>query len=107
MLGEFEQIVLLAVARQGEEGYGVTIRQEIERRTGRGVSLGAVYATLVRLEDKGLIASRDGEATPIRGGRARRHYRLKPSGARALRVSRVMLDRMWEGVELGVKPERA
>ena len=107
MLGEFEQIVLLAVARQGESGYGVTIRQEIERRTSRGVSLGAVYVTLVRLEGKGLIESREGEATRVRGGRAKRHYRLRPSGACALRASRAMLDRMWDGVELDAEPERA
>ncbi|MCI0436179.1 MAG: PadR family transcriptional regulator [Gemmatimonadetes bacterium] len=104
-LGEFEQVVLLAVARLEGEGYGVTIRREIERRTGRRASLGAVYATLVRLESKGLIDSREGESTSVRGGRSKRHYRLQLAGARALRATRGMLDRMWEGVDLG--PGRA
>ena len=99
-LGEFEQMVLLAVARLGQEGYGVTVRQEIEGRTGREVAVGAVYATLDRLEGKGMLASFEGEPTGERGGRARRHFRLLPEGARALRASRRMLDAMWDGVEL-------
>lgn len=99
-LGEFEQLVLLAVARLGDEGYGVTLRQEIERRTGRSPAIGAVYATLERLEAKGCVSSYDGEATPVRGGRARRHYRLEPAGIDALRAARRDLDRMWDGVDL-------
>jgi DNA-binding PadR family transcriptional regulator len=98
-LGEFEQIVLLAVAQLGGEGYGVTVRQEIQKRTGRRVSLGAVYATLVRAEEKGYVAGFEGESTSVRGGRAKRHYRLLPAGAGALKASRRMLDRMWEGVD--------
>jgi len=98
-LGEFEQVVLLAVARLGESGYGLTIRREIEARTGRRVSAGAVYATLVRLEEKGYVGSYSGESTARRGGRAKRHYRLKSAGARALETTRRMLDRMWEGAE--------
>lgn len=100
-LGEFEQIVLLAVARLGDEGYGVTIRREIERQAGREVTIGAVYATLARLEEKGLASSWEGEAEARRGGRARRHYRLEPAGARALEAARSMMDRMWDGVDLG------
>lgn len=100
-LGEFEQVVLLAVVRLGEEGYGTTIRREIERRTGRQVAVGAVYATLTRLEEKGYVGSRVGEATARRGGRSKRHYRLEPAGERALESARRMLDRMWEGVDLG------
>jgi DNA-binding PadR family transcriptional regulator len=100
-LGEFEQIVLLAVARLGEEGYGVSLRREIARRTGRDVAVGAVYATLARLEEKGLVASRESEPTPRRGGRARKQFRVLASGVRALEASRGMLDRMWDGVEFG------
>jgi DNA-binding PadR family transcriptional regulator len=100
-LGEFEQVVLLAVARLREDGYGVSIRREIERRTGRDVAIGAVYATLSRLEDKELLSSREGEARPRRGGRARRHFRIEPAGVRALEATRGMMERMWEGVELG------
>jgi len=99
-LGEFEQLVLLAVARLGEAGYGVTVRQEIEGRTGRDASLGSVYATLERLEAKGYVASFEGEPTAERGGRCRRHYRLVPAGAEALELSRRMLEGMWEGAQL-------
>lgn len=104
-LGEFEQVVLLAVARLGDEGYGVTIGREIERRTGRSSAIGAVYATLERLEGKGCVSSYDGEATPVRGGRARRHYRLEPAGIEALRSARRVLDRMWDGVDLRRAPK--
>ena len=104
VLGEFEQVVLLTVARLEGDGYGVTIRQEIEERAGREVTIGAVYATLSRLEEKGLTASREGEAEPRRGGRARRHYHIEPAGVRALRASRGMMDRMWDGVDFGETP---
>lgn len=103
-LGEFEQVVLLAVARLGDDGYGVTIRQEIEKRARREVTIGAVYATLSRLEEKGLAASWEGEAEARRGGRARRHYRIEPAGARALEATRGMMDRMWDGVDVGGSP---
>lgn len=98
-LGEFEQLVLLAVARLGGDGYGVTIRREIERRAGRDVTVGAVYGTLSRLEEKGLCSSREGEAEARRGGRARRHYRIEPAGVRALEAARGMFDRMWDGLD--------
>ncbi len=104
-IGEFEQLVLLAVAHRGDEGYGMVIRREIERRTGRTVTIGAVYATLERLEEKGYVASREGQATARRGGRAKRHFRLKPAGVRALWASREMLERMWKGLDLPT-PER-
>ncbi|MGH7505338.1 MAG: PadR family transcriptional regulator [Longimicrobiales bacterium] len=103
-LGEFEQLVLLAVARLGADGYGTTIRREIERRTGRSVSVGALYATLERLERKGHVTAREGEPTARRGGRAKRHYRLSGAGVHALGEARGMLDRMWDGVELGTEP---
>ena len=103
-LGEFEQLVLLAVTRLDGEGYGVTIRDEIERRAGREVTIGAVYGTLTRLEEKELVVSWEGEAEPRRGGRARRHYRIEPAGVRALQASRGMLDRMWDGVDFGEHP---
>jgi DNA-binding PadR family transcriptional regulator len=99
-LGEFEQMVLLAVLREEGEGYGMSIRRELEERAGREVSIGAVYATLDRLEEKGFVRSRDGEATPVRGGRARRHFELTTDGAGALRTARAMMDRLWDGVDL-------
>jgi len=100
-LGEFEQVVLLAVARLEGTGYGVSIRKEIARRAGRDVTVGSVYATLARLEEKGMVASREGDPTPRRGGRARRHFRLTPQGSEDLEAARGMMDRMWDGVELG------
>lgn len=106
-LGEFEQLVLLAVARQGGDGYGVSIRKEIERRSGREVTVGSVYATLARLEEKGLVASEDGKPTARRGGRTRRQFRILPAGVRGLERSRSMLDAMWEGLDFGASADRA
>lgn len=103
-LGEFEQVVLLAVARLDGEGYGVSVRAEIEERCGREVTIGAVYATLSRLEEKGLASSWEGEAEARRGGRARRHFRIEPAGVRALQASRGMMDSMWDGVDFGEEP---
>lgn len=97
-LGEFEQVVLLAVARLRGDGYGITIRREIERRAGREVTVGSVYATLARLEEKGFLTSEEGEPTPRRGGRARRHFHILPEGIAALEATRGMMDRMWDGV---------
>jgi len=99
-LGELEQIVLLALIRLGDNAYGVPIRQEIERRTKRSLSIGALYRTLERLEDKGFVSSRTGDPTPERGGRAKRFFRAEALGLRALRRTRDALDVMWEGLDL-------
>jgi len=98
-LGEFEQIVLLAILRLGQEAYGVPIRIEIERRTGRAVTVGALYRTLDRLEDKGYISSAFSQPTPERGGRSKRYFTVRPRGLRTLRASRQALSAMWEGLE--------
>jgi PadR family transcriptional regulator, regulatory protein PadR len=100
-LGEFEQIVLLAVLRLGDSAYAVAIRREIEERTGRAVSRGAIYITLDRLEKKGYLVSRLADATAERGGRSKRYYEVMPVGARALRESWSAMRRMWEGLEPG------
>ena len=92
-------VVLLAVMRLGPASYGVTIREEIESRTGRDVSLGAVYPTLDRLERKGFVSSYSGEPTGERGGRAKRHFRIEPAGEEALHRTREMLAALWEGFE--------
>ena len=97
-LGEFEQVVLLAVVHLEGEGYGMTVRQEIEQRTGRSSSIGALYATLERLEEKGLVRSRTGAPTAERGGRAKRFFAVTASGMRALERSRRLLDARWEGM---------
>jgi DNA-binding PadR family transcriptional regulator len=104
-LGELEEIVLLAVARLGDEAYGMTIRREIDRRTGRNVAIGTVYQALDRLLDKGHLRAGDGPSGP-RDERPRRFFTLTASGARALRTSAHLRARMWTGVRLGREPER-
>ncbi len=98
-LGEFEQVVLLAVMRLGDDAYGVTIRREIEERMGRTVTLGSIYPTLHRLEAKGFVSSFTGEPTASRGGRSRRHFQLQPEGHAALRRSRDLVAALWAGYE--------
>jgi DNA-binding PadR family transcriptional regulator len=98
-LGEAEQLVLLALLRLGEEAYGVPIVEEIERRTGRAISRTSVYIALTRLEKRGLVASRVGDPTPERGGKAKRYFRLRPEGLDRLKASKAVLVRMWEGLE--------
>jgi DNA-binding PadR family transcriptional regulator len=99
-LGNFEQIVLTAILQCGRDAYGVTIHRTVEDLSGsRSVALGAVYATLDRLEDKGLIASWLSDPTPERGGRAKRLYRLEQDGSRALRDSALTARRICEAVE--------
>jgi PadR family transcriptional regulator, regulatory protein PadR len=99
-LGEFEQIVLLAVVRLSDAAYGSPIRREIEERTGRTIAIGALYTALDRLERKGYVASSMSDPTPLRGGRAKRYFTLRPAGAAALKRSRDALTSMWAGIEL-------
>jgi DNA-binding PadR family transcriptional regulator len=98
-LGEFEQLVLLAIIRLKGDVYGVPIVEEIERQTGRSVDRAAVYVTLRRLEQKGFISSQMSKPTAERGGKARRCVRLESAGLRALRESRQVLDQMWSGLD--------
>lgn len=98
-LGEFEQMVLLAVLHLGDGVYGVPIVDEIEARTGRSVSRAAVYVTLRRLEKKGLLETWMGEPTEERGGKARRMVRVREEGRRQLIESRRAMDAMWDGLE--------
>lgn len=97
-LGEFEQLVMLALVRLGEEAYGVTVRAEIEKRAGREVALGAIYKSLARLEEKGFISSFVGDPTPERGGRRKKFYRVEARGSRALNQSFATLRRMTRGL---------
>lgn len=99
-LGEFEQIVLLALVRLRENAYGMTIRREIQERTGRDVSIGAVYTTLERMEKKGFVSSRIGEPTAARGGRAKKYFRIDARGQLALQNTNEALARMWSGIKL-------
>lgn len=93
-IGAFEELVLLAVGGLAGEGYGVTIQADLERETGDTISLGAVYATLDRLERKGLLRSRTGPATAERGGRRKRLYRITPDGAAAVREMQRIRSRL-------------
>jgi PadR family transcriptional regulator, regulatory protein PadR len=102
-LGEFEQLVLLALLRLGADAYGVTVRQEIEQRSGRRASISAVYTTLERLEQKGLVRSWIGEPSAQRGGRRRRHFELLPAGARALKGAHRAYTGMVAGLEHRLK----
>lgn len=97
-LGEFEHLVLLAVLQAGPDAYGVPIREQIEARGERDVSFGAVYATLRRLEGKGMVTSERSDPEPVPGGRARKIIRLTDQGLEAVRASRARLRRMAEGL---------
>ena len=97
-LGEFEEIVLLTVAVLGEGAYGVAIADELESQTGRAVSLSAVHAALHRLEEKGMLKSRLGEATAERGGRRKRLFAVTVLGTRTLSDIRAVRNRLWEAI---------
>lgn len=99
-LGEFEQIVMLAILRLRENAYGMKIRQEIKDVADRNASLGAVYTTLERLEDKGFLSSWVGEATEERAGRAKKYFKLTATGASSLNASL----RATESLKSGLKP---
>jgi PadR family transcriptional regulator, regulatory protein PadR len=103
MLGELEQVVMLATLRLGDDGYGVTIQEAIRKATGRDLTLGTIHKTLVRLEAKGMIASRMGETAPYRGGRRKRHYAVTPAGLKTLRASINALRRLATGLAVGLE----
>jgi PadR family transcriptional regulator, regulatory protein PadR len=102
-LGDLEEIVLLALARCEPEAYGMRIRQEIEDQTGRAVAIGAVYAVLERLEDKGLIARAEPPDGPDRDPRARRFFAITAAGTAALEETAALRDRLWRGLRLARK----
>lgn len=103
-LGSFEEYVMFATLRLGEQAYGARIRQTVEEAIKRSVSIGAIYATLDRLERKGFISSWQGEATPERGGRAKRYFRVEGAGIQALNETRTVRQRLSEGVDLTLDP---
>ena len=104
-LGDFEQLVLLALLRLKNNAYGVTIRREIEKRTGRSVSVGALYTTIDRLEQKGFVSTRLGDPTPERGGRAKRFVVIEAPGRQALEDSLDAINMMKVGL-LDLRPLR-
>ena len=98
-LGNFELMVLLALMRLGDDAYGVTIANELEQQTGREVVIASVYATLERLLNRGLVSSSLGDATPERGGRAKRYFRITGAGVREVRDARQSLMSLWKGLQ--------
>lgn len=97
-LTELELLLLLAILQVGDEAYAVPIAEEIRRRTGRSVARAAIYVTLQRLEEQGLVSSWFGDPLPERGGKARRHYRVEPEGRTMIRDTREAFRSMWEGL---------
>src|SRR5687767_7061072 len=100
LLGEFEQVVLLAILRLDDDAYGVTIRREIASCTGREPATGALYTMLDRLEEKGLVRSRMGEPTPERAGRSKRYFTVSASGLKAVTQAQRSYRRLLEGLDL-------
>lgn len=103
-IGEFEQLVLLALLRLGDQAYGVPITEEIQRRAKRDVALASVYKTLDRLEQKGLVASTLGQPTAARGGRRKKYFRLQPAGLQALRASIHAIRNLASGLGYQLDP---
>lgn len=103
-LGEFEEVVLLTVAVLGEGAYGVVITDELDRQTGRSVSISAVHAALHRLQEKGMLSSRMGEATAERGGRRKRLFTVTVLGSRTLHDIRAVRDQLWESISPNALP---
>lgn len=99
-LGQFEEIVLLATLRLGGDGYGVTIRHEVEEATGRSISIGALYTTLDRLERKGFVSSQQGEPTAERGGRAKRYFKIEAPGMKALEAGETARAKLTAGLKV-------
>jgi PadR family transcriptional regulator, regulatory protein PadR len=97
-LGEFELMLLLTLIHLGDDAYGVPLSKELALRRGRDVSVGSVYAALDRLELKGLVASKLGESTPERGGRAKRYFRVTEQGLRSVHETRSVLSKLWKSL---------
>jgi PadR family transcriptional regulator PadR len=97
-LGSFELMVILALIRLGENAYGVPTCEELEKRTGRDVAVGSVYAALERLEDKGFVTSELGEATPERGGRAKKYFHVTARGLKEVKETQRSLVKLWQGL---------
>jgi PadR family transcriptional regulator, regulatory protein PadR len=106
-LGALELTILLAVARLGDEAYGLAVRRDVSTRTGRDYSVGAIYTTLERLETKGFIVSRKTEPLPTRGGRSRRQFKVTAPGRRAIRDAERVAHSVWAGVARPLNPGTA
>jgi DNA-binding PadR family transcriptional regulator len=103
-LGSLELAALLAVARLGEDAYGLAVRRDVSAQAGHDYSVGAIYTTLQRLEDKGLVGSYETEPLPIRGGRARRQFRLTAAGRKALQTAQRRATAAWADIDGALRP---
>ncbi len=106
-LGALELTILLAVARLGDQAYGLAVRRDVSARLARDYSVGAIYTTLERLETKGFVVSRRTEPLPTRGGRSRRQFRVSAAGQRAIRQAERVTISVWAGVGSSLNPEPA
>ena len=105
-LGALELTILLAVARLGDEAYGLAVRRDVSERMARDYSVGAIYTTLDRLEAEGLVVSHQTDPLPIRGGRSRRQFEVTASGQRAIRQAERVTRSVWAGLGSSLNPER-
>ncbi len=105
-IGEFEELVMLTIASLGEDAYGVSIKKEIEARAVRSISIGALHATLTRLEEKGFVSSSLGDPTQERGGRRKRHFELTQKGKVSLRQIKELRDSLWRDSRSTLSPAR-
>lgn len=105
-LGEFEELVLLTVATLGSEAYGVSIKESIEERANRKISIGALHSTISRLEDKGYLKSWMGGATTERGGRRKRYFMMSESGKQILTEVKNLRDELWNNAKINLSTER-
>ncbi|MEM9672227.1 MAG: PadR family transcriptional regulator [Cyclobacteriaceae bacterium] len=99
-LGEFEELVLLTIATLGQEAYGVAVKEELQKRANRQISIGALHATISRLEDKGFLTSYLGGATAERGGRRKRFFELTPAAVEALAAMKSLRDDLWQSAQI-------
>jgi PadR family transcriptional regulator PadR len=106
-VGSLELATLLAVARLGDEAYGLAVREELVRQRGRAYSVGAVYTTLQRLHDKGFLSAHASEPMPVRGGRSRRHFTITGAGTRAIHAARRQSESMFAGLGTRIRAEPA
>lgn len=100
-LGEFEELLLLAIYALGDDTYGVPVQQYVERAAKRRVTIGSVYAALDRLERKGFVRGVTGDPTAVRGGKRKRHFSITPAGRRVLRDVRSVRESLWRAIEEG------
>jgi len=99
-LGEFEHVVLLTLVRLGDKAYGMSVRSTIHELINRDISIGAIYTTLDRLQKKGYVESRLGEATARRGGRAKKYFSVTTKGRKALKEARANFEVLWQGIQI-------